>query len=260
MRSARKNKRIKAVVLRINSPGGSASASDAMWREIDLTAQEKPVIVSMGDLAASGGYWIATAADTIVADPQTLTGSIGVFGVLFNIGDALDTNLGITTDRVRTSAYADMFSGMRPLAPQERALLEQAISTTYQQFLQKVADSRGLDIEAVDEIGQGRIWSGKQALDLGLVDMLGDLDTAIAIAAEKAGLEEGTYRTRLLPRPQTFMEELNDALAAKAGQVLHHLRATPAERALVRHARLLDQLAAMHGTVQARMPMEVTIR
>ena len=260
MRQARKNRRVKAIVLRINSPGGSASASDAMWREIDLTAKEKPVIVSMGDLAASGGYWIATAADTIVADPQTLTGSIGVFGVLFNIGGALDSKLGITTDRVRTSAYADMFSGMRPLAPQERALLEQAISATYQQFLQKVADSRGLDIEAVDEIGQGRIWSGQQALDLGLVDVLGDLDTAIAIAAEKAGLEEGTYRTRLLPRPQTFMEELNDALSAQAGPLLHSLRSTPAERALVRHARLLDQLAAMHGTVQARMPMEITIR
>ncbi len=260
MREARKNRRIKAVVLRINSPGGSASASDAMWREIDLTAKEKPVIVSMGDLAASGGYWIATAADTIVADPQTLTGSIGVFGLLFNIGGALDAKLGITTDNVHTSAYADMFSGMRPLSPGERALLQQAISATYQQFLQKVADSRGLDVAAVDEIGQGRVWSGKQALDLGLVDILGDLDTAIRIAAEKAGLEEGTYRTRLLPRPRTFMEELTGTLSAQGAQAWHHLRATPAERALVRQARLLDQLAAMHGTVQARMPMEITIR
>ncbi len=260
MQQARTNDRIKAVVLRINSPGGSASASDAMWREITLTADEKPVVVSMGDLAASGGYWIATAADTIVANPQTITGSIGAFGVLFNIGTMLDNKLGITTDQVRTSAYADMFSGMRPLAPQERALLEHALDDTYQQFLQKVADSRGLDVATVDEIGQGRVWSGKQALDYGLVDVLGDLDTAVAIAAEKAGLEEGTYRTRLLPRPKTFIEELNSTLSAQAAETWQSLRATPIERALVRQARLLEQLVAMHGTVQARMPMEITIR
>ena len=260
MEQARTNDRVKAVVLRINSPGGSASASDAMWRAVALTSDEKPVIVSMGDVAASGGYWIATAADTIVAAPQTITGSIGAFGVLFNIGGMLDSKLGITTDQVRTSAYADMFSGMRPLAPQERALLEQALGATYQQFLQKVADSRKLDVAAVDEVGQGRVWSGKQALDIGLVDVLGDLDTAIMIAADKAGLEEGTYRTRLLPRPKTFMEELNTTLSAQARTTLQHFRATPLERALVRQARLLEQLVAMHGTVQARMPMEITIR
>ena len=260
MRQARENDRVKAVVLRVNSPGGSASASDAMWREIDLTAKEKPVIVSMGDLAASGGYWIATAADTIVADPQTLTGSIGVFGVLFNLGPMLDNKLGITTDNVRTSTYADMFSGMRALSESERALLEHAIQTTYNQFLQKVAASRGLDVEAVDEIGQGRVWTGQQALDLGLVDLLGDLDTAIAIAAEKVGLDEGTYRTRLLPRPKTFMEELNDILSARVSQTWLTLRTSPAERALLQQARLLEDLINMHGTVQARMPMDITIR
>ncbi len=260
MRQARENDRVKAVVLRINSPGGSASASDAMWREIALTADEKPVIASMGDLAASGGYWIATAADTIVADPQTLTGSIGVFGVMFNLGPMLDNKLGITTDNVRTSAYADMFSGMRALSEPERALLQHAIETTYQRFLQKVADSRGLDVAEVDAIAQGRIWTGKQALDLGLVDVLGDLDTAIEIAAEKAGLEEGTYRTRLLPRPKTFMEQLNEALSARVSQTWLHLRASPAERALVRQARLLEELIEMQGTVQARMPMEITFR
>ena len=260
MRQARENDRIKAVVLRVNSPGGSASASDAMWREIDLTAKEKPVIVSMGDLAASGGYWIATAADTIVADPQTLTGSIGVFGVLFNLGPMFDNKLGITTDNVRTSAYADMFSGMRPLSESERALLQHAIQTTYNQFLKKVADNRGLDVETVDAISQGRVWTGQQALDLGLVDVLGDLDTAIAIAAEKAGLDEGTYRTRLLPRPKTFMEELNDVLSARVSQTWLTLRASPAERTLAKQVRLLEDLIEMHGTVQARMPMEITIR
>ncbi|MFB3130885.1 MAG: signal peptide peptidase SppA, partial [Rhodothermales bacterium] len=260
MRQARENDRVKAVVLRINSPGGSASASDAMWREITLTADQKPVIVSMGDLAASGGYWIATAADTIVADPQTLTGSIGVFGVMFNLGPMLDNKLGITTDNVRTSAYADMFSGMRALSEPERALLQHAIQTTYQRFLQKVADSRGLDVAEVDAIAQGRIWTGKQALDLGLVDVLGDLDTAIEIAAEKAGLAAGTYRTRLLPRPKTFMESLNEALSARISQTWLHLRASPAERTLVRQARLLEELIEMQGTVQARMPMDITFR
>ena len=127
----------------------------------------------MGDLAASGGYWIATAADTIVADPQTLTGSIGVFAVMFNLGPLLDNKLGITTDNVHTSAYADMFSGMRALSEPERALLQHAIETTYQRFVQKVADSRGLDVKAVDEIAQGRIWTGKQALDLGYKDYVG---------------------------------------------------------------------------------------
>lgn len=260
MQEARENDRVNAVVLRINSPGGSAAASDAMWREIALTADEKPVVVSMGDLAASGGYWIATAADTIVANPQTLTGSIGVFGVLFNLGPMLDNKLGITTDNVRTSAYADMFSGMRALSEPEHALLQHAIETTYQQFLQKVAESRRLDVAAVDAIAQGRIWTGQQALDLGLVDVLGDLDTAIEIAAERAGLDEGTYRTRRLPRPKTFMEEVNEALSARVAQTWHGLRATPAERALVRQVRLLEEFIEMHGTVQARLPMEISIR
>lgn len=260
LRQARESSRVKAIVVRVNSPGGAAPAADAMWREITLAANEKPVIVSMGAVAASGGYWIATAADTIVADPQTITGSIGVFATLFNIGGTLENQLGITTDNVRTSAYADMFSAVRSLAPQERALLERAVDATYRQFLDKVAASRGLDVAAVDDLGQGRIWTGTQALDLGLVDVLGDLDTAIAIAAEKAGLEDGTYRTRLLPRPNTFMEDLNQALSAKAVQTWQHLHATPAERALVRQARLLDQLVALHGTVQALMPMEVQVR
>ena len=153
-----------------------------------------------------------------------------------------------------------MFSGMRALSEPERALLQHAIETTYQRFLQKVADSRGLDVEAVDEIAQGRIWTGKQALDLGLVDVLGDLDTAIEIAAEKAGLEAGTYRTRLLPTPKTFMESLNETLSMRISQTWQSLRATPAERALVRQARLLEELIEMQGTVQARMPMEITFR
>jgi len=260
MRTARENGRIDAVVLRINSPGGSAAAADAMWREIDLTAREKPVVVSMGDLAASGGYWIATAGDTIVADPQTLTGSIGVFGVLFNLGNFFDTKLGITTDNVRTSPYADMFSGMRPLSDHERGLLQHAVSQTYERFLEKVSESRGLSTAEIDEIAQGRVWTGQQALELGLVDVLGDLNVAVRLAAERAGLEEGTYRTRLLPRPPTFVEALNETLSARIAETWGRLRATPVENMLMRQARLLEELIAMHGTVQARLPMEVRFR
>ena len=257
MREARDSDRVKAVVLRINSPGGSATASDAMWREISLTAEEKPVVVSMGDLAASGGYWIATAADTIIADPQTLTGSIGVFGVMFNVGRTLDSKLGITTDRVRTSPYADMFSGMRTLEPQERALLTAAVNATYGQFVDKVAGSRGLDAAFVDEIGQGRIWTGQQALDLGLVDMLGSLDTAVEMAAEMAGLEEGQYRTRRIPRPKTFLEEFEDALMARATRVLDPVGAIPGVR---QYKDFLETTIAMQGAAQARMELEISIQ
>lgn len=257
MREARDSDRVKAVVLRINSPGGSATASDAMWREISLTAEEKPVVVSMGDLAASGGYWIATAADTIIADPQTLTGSIGVFGVMFNVGRTLDSKLGITTDRVRTSPYADMFSGMRTLEPQERALLTAAVNATYGQFVDKVAGSRGLDAAFVDEIGQGRIWTGQQALELGLVDMLGSLDTAVEMAAEMAGLEEGQYRTRRIPRPKTFLEEFEDALMARARRVLDPVGVIPGVR---QYKDFLETTIAMQGAAQARMELEISIQ
>lgn len=257
MREARDSDRVKAVVLRINSPGGLAAASDAMWREVSLTAEEKPVVVSMGDLAASGGYWIATAGDTIVADPQTLTGSIGVFGVMFNVGRTLDSKLGITTDRVRTSPYADMFSGMRTLEPQERALLTAAVRATYSQFVDKVAGSRGLDAAFVDEIGQGRIWTGKQALDLGLVDMLGSLDTAVEIAAEMADLEEGQYRIRRIPRPKTFLEEFEDALMARARRVFNPVGDVPGVR---QYRDFLETTVSMQGAAQARMELELSIQ
>ena len=259
MREARESERVDAVVVRVNSPGGSAPAADAMWRAIDLTAQEKPVIVSMGGLAASGGYWISTAADTIVADPLTLTGSIGVFNLFFDVGGFFENKLGITHDAVRTSPYADMFSGLRSLAPRERALLERSVQETYQAFLRNVAEGRGLDVVQVDSIGQGRVWTGEQAQKIGLVDVLGGLETAIALAAERAGLEEGDYGIRLLPRPKTFIEELSEAMSAQARQAWLHLRTTPAERSLMEQTRLVEELLRMHGTVQARLPLHITV-
>lgn len=260
MQKAREDDDVNAVVLRINSPGGSASASDAMWREIQLTSDEKPVIVSMGDLAASGGYWIATAGDYIVADALTLTGSIGVFSLFFDISDFLDNKLGITLDGVRTSPYADMFSGTRPLSDAERAALQRSTDDTYQRFLEKVAASRGLEVAQVDSVGQGRVWMGQQALEIGLVDQLGDLDDAIALAADRADLEPGTYRTRLMPEPRTFMDELNEAFGVRMAKIWQGVTASPAERALARQVRLLEHLIDTQGTTQARLPLEITIR
>ncbi len=247
MKRAREDERVKAVVLRINSPGGSAVASDAMWREIELTAREKPVVASMGDVAASGGYWIATAADTIVADPASVTGSIGVFGMLFNVGPALESNLGITTDGVRTSPYADMFSALRSLRPEERAILERAIASTYGRFLERVSEARGMEPASVDSIGKGRVWTGQQALDVGLVDALGGIDTAVELAAEMAGLE--TWDTRLLPRPRTLMEELSDLMVMRVRRTF----ALPA-------ADQIEELIRMQGEPQARLPLDFRLR
>lgn len=260
MAEARENERIKAVVVRINSPGGFAPAADGMWQAIDRTAAEKPVLVSMGDVAASGGYWMAMAADTIVADPLTITGSIGVFSVFFNARGLFENKLGITFDAVRTSPYADMFSGVRPLTEAERALMQTSTDQTYQAFLRKVAEGRGLTLAQVDSMGQGRVWTGEQAQQLGLVDVLGNLDTAIRLAARKAGLAEGTYRVRELPRPATFFEELNEALNARITTAWLHLRTSAAERTLLAQAQALKRLLAEQGTVQARMLMDLRIR
>lgn len=259
MREARENERVKAVVLRVNSPGGSASASDAMWREISLTADEKPLIVSMGDYAASGGYWISTPADTIVAGPLTLTGSIGVFSVLFDTSELLEEKVGITFDFIRTSPYADMFSGLRPLSNEERAVLEASTDQTYEAFLQNVSEGRDITTAEVDSIGQGRIWSGTQAKEVGLVDVLGDLNMAITIAADRAGLEPGSYGTRILPRPKTFFEEVTSSMEARASALFTRLTTSPLERALLRQVELARQLLEMQGSVQARAPMSITI-
>ncbi len=260
MEKVREDDHVKAVVLRINSPGGSAVASDAMWQAIDQTAQVKPVIVSMGDLAASGGYWIATAGDTIVADPVTITGSIGVYGMHFSIGEMLDSKLGVSFDHVATSDYADMFSGLRPLRPVEEAMLGSVIDSTYADFLELVADSRGLDVDAVHDIAQGRVWSGADALEIGLVDLLGGMDVAIGIAADKAGLEEGTYSIMRLPRPKSLFEELEDAFMVRAARVLGISPGPLGSARLRTHQELIEEVVRMQGVPQARMLLDVTIQ
>lgn len=192
LRKVRKDDKVKAVVFRINSPGGSALASDVIWREVELMKQEKPIIVSMGDVAASGGYYIACAADSIFAEPTTITGSIGVFGIIPNFEKLLNDKLGVTTDVVKTGHFSDFGDVSRGLTPEERALLQQEINSVYQTFTGKVADGRKKTTSYIDSIGQGRVWSGIQAKDLGLVDRLGGLDAAIQAAAAKAGMD--TYK------------------------------------------------------------------
>ncbi len=204
LRSLRFNENVKAIVLRINSPGGSATASDVIQREVILTRKVKPVIISMGSLAASGGYWIATYGDRIFAEPNTITGSIGVFGVLPNV-QKLTKNNGITWDGVKTGKYADIDSIARPKTVQELALYQKSVNEVYDQFITKVAESRKLPRAKVAEIAQGRVWSGKAAKQLGLVDELGGLDDALQAAAKKADLGND-WQVEEYPKPRSLEE------------------------------------------------------
>ncbi len=190
IRKARLDAKVKAIVLRVNSPGGSALASDVIWREMVLAKKSKPVIVSMGDVAASGGYYIACAADSIFAQPNTITGSIGVFGIIPNMQKFFKNKLGITFDGVKTGKYADLGNVSRPLTDAEKMIFQQEVNKVYSTFTQKVADGRKKSKSYIDSIGQGRVWSGTEALQNGLVDRLGNINDAIASAAKKAKLKD----------------------------------------------------------------------
>jgi len=209
IRAARLNDNIKAVVLRVNSPGGSALASEIIWREVALTKAKKPVIVSMGDYAASGGYYIACAATAIVAEPTTLTGSIGVFGFIPSIKNMLNNKLGITVDVVKTNAHSDYMGIYRPLDTFEYATIQKSIERIYATFIKRVGDGRKMDIAKVDSIGQGRIWSGIDGKKLGLVDEIGGLQTAIDLAAKKANLSK--YRIIYQPVQKEFLQQLMES-------------------------------------------------
>ncbi len=258
MQQARESESVKAVVLRINSPGGSASASEAMRREVLLTREVKPVIVSMGDYAASGGYWIATGADTIVADPLTITGSIGVFNLLFDAGGFFENQVGITFDQVQTGPFADLPSVIRPLEPAERALLQESVNKTYSLFLQHVAAATQLDTARVSEIAQGRVWTGVQAKELGLVHELGGLRRALEIAAARVGIEGNTYRIRVLPKPKSTLERMLESMNAQARTWIE-ARQSPLERQLRDRATALDALFRQNGQVQALLPTRIVI-
>jgi len=210
LRKLRLDEKVKAVVLRVNSPGGSATASEVIGREVDLIRKQKPVIVSMGNFAASGGYWIAMGADQIFAQANTVTGSIGVFGLLFNIQDIASKN-GITWDIVKTSKFADIQTNSRPKSPEELARLQKVVNLIYDRFISNVATHRKLPKNQVQEIAQGRVWSGSQAKQLGLVDEIGGLDAGIAAAAKKANLGED-WTLKEPAKPRTLEERILDNL------------------------------------------------
>ncbi len=203
IRKARQDSTFKAIVLRVNSPGGSAFDSEIIWREAKLAAEEKTLVVSFGDVAASGGYYISCAADKIVAHPNTITGSIGIFGAIPNFGRLLNDKLGISTDVVKTNKNSDLLTLTRPITGYEKQLLENYIAEGYGTFISHVAEGRRMTKEEVDAIGQGRVWSGENAKEIGLIDEFGGLEDAIELAAEIAGVED--YRTVSLPRlPDPF--------------------------------------------------------
>jgi protease-4 len=255
LRRARTSDRVKAVVLRINSPGGSFTASDDMWREIQLTAKEKPVIASMSDYAASGGYFLAMACDTIVARPTTITGSIGVFSVLFDLSGLLNNKIGITTDEVKTGDFGNMFTVTRPLTEEEKNIWQKQTERVYKIFTGKAASGRDMKEEDLEKIASGRVWSGTQALENNLVDVLGGMNDAVRIAAQSAALGDD-YRLSFYPKPKTFIEKLMSGADVEvfASDPLEKL-AGPEEKILLRQWKRLQE----YGGVQARMPVEFNI-
>lgn len=254
IRKLREDKTVKAIVFRVNSPGGSALASETIWRELELARKVKPVVVSMGDYAASGGYYISCMADSIFAQPNTLTGSIGVFAVLPNLQNFFKNKLGITFDGVKTGQYADLGNTTRPLTETEKRFVQNAIDSIYSTFKSRVVAGRKLSQAVVDSIAQGRVWSGVQAKELGLVDRLGGLNDAIASAAKLAKIS--SYRLREYPEVKDPLERLMSSLGGKTS-------ASYVKKELGEHYTIYQQikrLKEMSGEVQARLPFDMIIR
>jgi protease-4 len=214
LRQIRQDDSISAVVLRVNSPGGSVTASEAILREVRLIQKDKPVIVSMGTVAASGGYWIATASDRVFAEPTTITGSIGVYGMFLNFQGLANDKLGLTFDTVKTGKFADAATIIRPKTEAELAIFQDSVDWVYDQFISKVTDARKLDRKVVEEIAQGRVWSGSEALKLKLVDELGGLADAVKYAATKAELGDN-FRVAEYPRKKQFAEQFTEAMEGR---------------------------------------------
>jgi protease IV len=254
MKKAREDEEVKAIVVRINSPGGSFQASDAMWREIKLASQAKPVIASMSDYAASGGYYLAMACDTIVAQPHTITGSIGIFSVLFDASGFLNNKIGITSEELKTGDVGDLFSMSRPLTPLERNIWQTRTDEVYETFTGKAAEGRGVPIDSIKKVASGRVWTGSQAMQRKLVDVVGNFEDAITIAVKSAGLTDD-YKVRFYPEysPSIFEqiisqieEEENTTLKEELGSYYHLYE-------------YWNQVKTFQGT-QARMPYELTIQ
>jgi protease-4 len=255
LKKIRENDKIKAVVLRINSPGGSSLASDVMWREIRLTAQKKPVIASMSDVAASGGYYMAMACDTIVAQPNTITGSIGIFALLFNVEGLMTNKLGITFDGVKTNPHADWPTLTREMTDFEKDKIQRSVNQGYETFTSKAAKGRKMSVEKLKTLASGRVWSGIEAKSNGLVDILGGIDESIKVAAKAANLKEGDYRVRFYPEKKNPFEDFMSKLSGSSeDQIL-----TKSLGDLAPYAKMYQKLLHMEG-MQARMPFEMTIR
>ncbi len=252
IREARKDDNIKAVVLRINSPGGSGMGSDVIWREVQLCQQAKPLIVSMGDVAASGGYYIACIADTIVANPSTITGSIGVFGMIPNAKELFNEKLGITFDGVKTNKYADLPNVTRSFTSDEKEIFQSYVEAFYKVFISRCAEGRETSSEAIDEIGQGRVWSGENAKDINLVDVLGGLSKAVEIAKDKAGLE--TYRIVELPEKLSPLEEFMKDMKSEAKAYMYKsfLGVNYEQLELINRIKEIEP-------IQARMPFDLEL-
>jgi len=252
IRKVRTDDHYKALVMRINSPGGSAMASDVIWREVCLTKKVKPVVVSMGNVAASGGYYIAAPADMIVAEPNTVTGSIGVFGLLFNAKELINNKLGIKIETVNFGEYADMGRADRPLTDAERTIIQKGVDRIYNDFVNKVAEGRKMSKARVDSIAQGRVWSAIDAKRIGLVDELGGIDKAISVAAARAKIT--AYRTVNLPEQKDQWEELLMSLSDEASMYF-------TKKQLGEEYKYYEQVKnAMHYQgIQARMMFNVNI-
>jgi protease-4 len=252
IKKARENENVKAIVLRVNSPGGEFRSSDMIWREIQMARKVKPVIASMSDYAASGGYYIAMGADTIVAQPQTITGSIGIFSVLFDMSGLLNNKFGITFDEVKTGEYGERFTVTRPLTDAEKNIWQRDIEQHYETFTRKASEGRDVSQDDIKKVASGRVWTGSQAVDRKLVDVLGGFNTAVDIAANKAGITED-YRLRYYPKPKAFLEQLMTQFEENSSDAkLNNLGE------LKIWYEQFKKVETYHGS-QARMPFEIKI-
>lgn len=254
LRKVRMDDKIKAVVLRVNSPGGSSLASDVIWREVMLTKKVKPIIVSMGDVAASGGYYISCAADSIIAEPNTITGSIGIFAILPNMQKLFNDKLGITFDGVKTGQYADLGNTSRPLTPAERQILQNQINHGYDDFTKAVATGRHKTQAYINSIGQGRVWTGEQAVKIGLVDRLGNINDAVKSAAKMAKLKD--YRLVAYPEQKSVLNKLGESFSIKMKTRM--LKSELGENYPVYEQ--IKNMTSMMRTPLARMEYDVVIK
>ena len=254
LRKARENEKVKAIVVRINSPGGSALASDVMWREILLTTKVKPVIASMSDYAASGGYYMAMGCDTIVAQPHTITGSIGVFSVLYDASGFLNNKIGITSEELKTGDIGELFTVSRPLTEAEKAIWQNRTEEVYETFTSKAAEGRKMTVDNVKKVASGRVWTGVQAKERGLVDILGSFEDAVEVAAAAADVKDD-YRVKFYPQyTPSFFEQLVDQFEEDA-------QVKVLKEQLGENYYLYQQWKSVksYEGVQARMPFEMKI-